>query len=291
MAETGTVMTTTSETPEWYDQLAQQFGTQIGAGLTSAAGTRNQWYTGPRVEGMSDIQQNVTSSIPGVMGAGGPQYLAGWGAMQQGAQDVAGTGTWDPATMASHVSPYIGGVVDEIARLGNRNLTENIIPGINTTFAGAGQFGSTRNADFMNRAVRDTSADIAGKQAGALQSAWTQAAQDYNQWDANQRATGTTLGNLGTAMGQYGVTGQNMRWEDLANAWKYGAEEQNLGQKTLDQQYADWVAQLQAPTTMMSQLAPMMQQISSIYRGTDTGTYAPSDSSNDLMAMIAALLT
>jgi len=81
-----------------------------------------------------------------------------------------------PGAIASYMSPYTSGVVDEIGRLGSRNLVENVIPNINNTFIGSGQFGSDRNAKTIGNAIRDASRDIAGQQSAALQQGYGQAA-------------------------------------------------------------------------------------------------------------------
>jgi hypothetical protein len=66
--------------------------------------------------------------------------------------------------------------------LSNQNFNEQVVPGLNSTFAGAGQFGSTRNADFMNRAIRDQQTQLAGQQGQTLFNAQNQAGQQYKDW-------------------------------------------------------------------------------------------------------------
>ena len=71
------------------------------------------------------------------------------------------------------------------------------MPGVNSTFTGNGQFGSTRNADFLNRAIRDNQQTLNNTNANVLYNAqntantqykdWTQmgvnsAQSDYNNW-------------------------------------------------------------------------------------------------------------
>ncbi len=86
----------------------------------------------------------------------------------------------DANTFASYMDPYTAGVVDRIAELGDRNLMENILPGVNDTFTAAGQFGGDRNADFEGRAIRDTTKEIAGAQAGALEHGFETSLAGYN---------------------------------------------------------------------------------------------------------------
>lgn len=79
-----------------------------------------------------------------------------------------------PQVMTSYMNPYVNQVVARIAQLNQRNLSENLLPQVNQTFTGAGQFGGTRNAEFTNRAVRDANESILGQQAQALQQGFTQ---------------------------------------------------------------------------------------------------------------------
>lgn len=113
------------------------------------------------------------------------------------------TGRW-PSHMQEYMSPYTQAVTQEIARLGNQNLQENILPGVNSTFTGQGQFGSTRNADFMNRALRDAQREILGRQSQALESGYGTSANIFGADEGRslQAQQGTAsnllgLGNLG----------------------------------------------------------------------------------------------
>jgi len=126
----------------------------------------------------------------------------GYGGMAVGAA-AGGTGTWDANAANQYMSPYTNDVVNNIQRLGLRNLNENLIPGVQDQFLGSGQFGSTRNADILGRTVRDASTDINGQVASALNSGYTNAqsmftsdqarAQQQQQLQAN---TALGAGNM-----------------------------------------------------------------------------------------------
>ena len=103
-----------------------------------------------------------------------------------------------PDVISNYMNPYMRDVIDQIASAGGRNLTENIIPNINSTFVGGGAFGGSRNNEFMSRAVRDTANSILANQTNALQSGYN-SAMGAAQNDLS-RLTGTAE-NLG---GQYG---------------------------------------------------------------------------------------
>jgi hypothetical protein len=67
-----------------------------------------------------------------------------------------------------YLNPYMDAAVGNHAQLMSRNLTENILPNVNQTFTGAGQFGSTRHGDFTGRAIRDTQEGISRTAADML---------------------------------------------------------------------------------------------------------------------------
>jgi hypothetical protein len=145
----------------------------------------------------------------------------------------AGGSTYNSGEANAYLNPYVGNVVNNIATLGDRNLNENVLPGINSTFTGAGQFGSSRNGDFDARAIRDNGMNIGMQQdqtmmqaqqaadtsyaaekqrqlqSGAglagLSTAATNVAGGYGNQSQQQTNIGSTLGNIGTQQVQAGT--------------------------------------------------------------------------------------
>lgn len=115
-----------------------------------------------------------------------------------------------PGAISSYMSPYTSGVVDEIARLGSRNLTENIIPNINDTFIGSGQFGSDRNAATIGNSIRDASRDIAGKQSEALERGYGTAGTLFQADQSRLAGLAGTAGNLAEAGAGRSLTGASL---------------------------------------------------------------------------------
>jgi hypothetical protein len=100
---------------------------------------------------------------------------------------VAGpAGTWDNTQAQKYMSPYTTQVIENIQRLGKRNLMENLLPQVQDQFLGSGQFGSTRNADILGRTVRDANTDINGQVSTALNSGYTNAQAAFAA-DANRQ--------------------------------------------------------------------------------------------------------
>lgn len=160
--------------------------------LTTAAGINAGATAQPYLTG-------AVNTATGAANSGGGLAVA------QPYLDGANTNTTD---VSAYMNPYTDQVVNRIAELGTRNLNENIMPGIEGRYIGAGQLGygpangSSTPSGMMTdtaRAIRDTNSDILGKQSEALQSGYTTATQTALA-DANRRAQlASTAGGLGTA--------------------------------------------------------------------------------------------
>ncbi len=113
----------------------------------------------------------------------------------------------DPANQAERdawMNPYTGAMANRISSLANQNLMENVIPNVNSTFVGNGQFGSARDGMFMNNAIRDNQQNISDTQAQMLLQAQNQADSQYSAEKGRQLQGAATLGGLaqvGTGIG------------------------------------------------------------------------------------------
>ena len=74
-----------------------------------------------------------------------------------------------------YLNPYTDAVTSQIAQLGARNLSENLLPAVSDQFVRAGQFGGSRMGEFGQRALRDTQESILREQSQALQQGYGQA--------------------------------------------------------------------------------------------------------------------
>lgn len=188
-------------------------------------------YTGARIADLTPLQQQATQAVQAQQGS--------WQPAMGFAQQTA------PQQVENYMSPYIGNVVNRIGQLGARNLTENVLPQLNTTFTGAGQFGSTRNADFMNRAIRDTGESVLGQQYTALNQGYQDALRAY-QADA-QRAL------------QAAETGQTLGYRDIGMLSEAGKQGQNLNQQALDLAYQNFLEQRDYPKTQLQFLQEIIR--------------------------------
>lgn len=184
-----------------------QAGNMIqGAGGLSSLGAAQPYITAAGGNFGSRAAQPYFDQAAGMSSYGAASPLLNQGANVDAAAAAnplvtQGTDRWTN-NAASYMSPYTSAVTDRIAQLGQRNLTENLLPAVNKTFTGSGQFGSSRNADFTNRAVRDANESILGQQAQALESGYQTAANIYGQDASRALQGGLGLGQLTDANAQ-----------------------------------------------------------------------------------------
>jgi len=207
-----------------------------GAGITEAS-QPYQPYTGQRIQGLDPLSEQASTLAQGNVGS--------W----KSGLDYAGKTA--PSLVNDYMDPYQDQVTDRIAQLGQRNLTEKLLPQVNSTFTGAGQFGSTRNSDFNNRALRDTNESIMGAQGQYL-------SQGYQQSMDNINTDQTRMASVAGQGAQLGAA-------DAASLNALGQTNQQLGQSNLDLNYQnfneqnnyqknqmDWLNQLVKGTPSMS---------------------------------------
>lgn len=115
------------------------------------------------------------------------------------------------SNVSQYMNPYTEQVVDRIGQMGLRTLNEQLLPGISDRMIAAGQFGGTRQAELMGRALRDTMEGISAQQSQALQQGYGKAL-DAAGTDLSRYGTlASTAGNLGIAQqGALAQAGQQM---------------------------------------------------------------------------------
>jgi hypothetical protein len=309
--------------PDWYTQYGQALTGQ-GLGLMGNLQNYNGYSDAagnpaPRVAGLSAAQGQAVGQVENAQGAWQP-YMGQANAIQNNANSTIGsqlgnvaqmtgglgtaTGMLNPAQSMvgqgaqgyqsgdanPYMNDYTNNVVNRIAELGNRNLTENVLPQVNSTFTGAGQFGSTRNADFDNRALRDNQDAISGAQATALMqsqnnamSAWQadqqrmlQGGQAQGQLAATQGniasgygnaaqvggQLGSAMSNVGNNLANLGSTVQSSNINDANALLTVGGLQQNTDQKALDASYQDFLDRRDYPVQTLGALSQVLPNAS-----------------------------
>ena len=241
--------------PAWYQQyLGQLFGR-----TSSIAGEPYQAYTGQRVAGLTPDQTNAYGMVRDNMGRYDPAVSTGIDYATK-----AGAG-FNEGDFNQYMNPYISNVVDTIAERGGRNLTENLLPGVNQTFTGAGQFGSSRNQEFTNRALRDTQEGVLAEQGRALSQGFSDSMGAYQQGQQQQLQAGQGLGSLA---GQ----GQSLGLQGAAALEGVGAAQQQQGQQNLDVGYQDFLSQRDYPRENVGLMSNVLRGVQIPMSTTETST-------------------
>lgn len=251
--------------PDWY----QEYIRGVAGKATQLAGAQSDIAVPAQsVAGFNSDQLDAFGKVRDNQGAWQPDINAAREAasgivpganslIQQGQTAVSGPAkTWDDAAATKYMSPYTSGVIDNIQRLGLRNLNENLIPAVQDQFIGSGQFGSTRNADILGRTVRDASTDINGQVTNALNSGYTNAQTmftgDANREQQQQQMQGSaalqgagltaSTGQTGAqTLGALGQTTQALGAADAGALGAIGTQQQGLQQEGLNTGYTNAV--------------------------------------------------
>lgn len=306
--------TTETVLPDWYTNYAMD----ILANQQAVANNPYVTYQGPRVAGFTDQQKQAFTQAGNVANASGALTQA-QPYLQQGAQNISQSTNPTGVNMAqpylnqagqstagqvgSYMNPYTNQVVDRIGDVAARNLREKFLPEISDRFVGAGQFGGSRQAEMIGRALRDTSESTLAQQTQALQQGYTQAA-DIAQNDLSRQAqlagtagnlgqnqqqallsAGTNLANLGQTYGNIAEQQQRMGTTGLAALQSAGQQQQALNQQNLDVAYQDFLKQQANPQTQLNALTGTLQgvagavpkgQMSSGIEAVNSGSTGPS---------------
>jgi hypothetical protein len=254
-------VTTTAQTqataPEFYTNYLQDIA-NLGQNAVQQGG----------VAGFSPLQQQAFQMVPDVA-------FAGAGSMGAASQLMGQAGTTTmPDVVADYMNPYTSGVVDEMDRLQQRSIRENILPNLGAAATGSGQFGSRRQAQITGNSLRDLQSDLLGKQMMALQSGYSDAGKFAQQDLTRALQAGQGFENLGQAQQGLGLSG-------LKAMSEYGGQQQALGQKMLDYPMAQTQAFSQLLKGYQVPGGTVQQQT-----GPQSGAY-----SNSPLSQIAGLLT
>lgn len=263
---TSTLSDTDTTLPAWL----QEYTRGLAGQATEVAGGEFQPYQAPtgaatygqdtgQIAGFSPLQQQSFNQVQANQGNYKPftDYAS---------QTV-------PQAVGSYMSPYTDSVVNRIAQLGQRNLSENLLPQVNSTFTGAGQFGSTRNADFTNRALRDANESILGEQSKALQSGF-QSAQNMALQDLTRQA------GLGGQVQQFGA-------QDIGLLSTAGQQQQGLEQQNLSLANQDWQSQNNFQKDQLGWLSNIIRGLPAGQQSSVTQTSVPT-AANQISPLAAA---
>ena len=275
--------TESTTVPDWYQNLYRDL---LQRGSNQAWNTPG--YGGQLNAGWTPQQAQAGNMLQSAMGQWQPTFNQGLQGFQNAAGTIgAGLGTigsaiaptqaasqYNPEQFQQFMNPYTQNVVNEIARVGNQNLQQNILPGIADQFTSLGQFGSGRQAQAMGRASAEAAKNILGQQTQALQQGYGQAQDLYGQW-ANrgmagaQQIAGIGGQQVGAGQAQAGIGGQQigaagqqqgLLGQDIQSLYGYGQQYQQNQQQALDRNYQEWLRQQGMSMDQLSKWGTMFGQ-------------------------------
>lgn len=221
-------VSTTADTfgPAWYQSFLQS----IAARGSQAAGEGYQTYGAPRIAPLSSDQNAAYGNLRAGIGQYAPMLATA------GSYATKAGSPFDENEFNQYMNPYMDRVTGQIAKLGARNLSENILPAVGDSFIAAGQYGSGRMGDIGDRAIRDQSEAILGEQGRALASGFNTALGGYQTGRTQQLDAAQGLGTLATS-GQQNIISGSAALEAA------GSAQQSQQQRNLDLGYQDFGAQ------------------------------------------------
>lgn len=256
---------TTTDVPKWL----QDYTVDLFSQQRAVSGTPYQPYALPRIAETTAPTTQSQNLITGSVGA----YQPAVGGAIAGTQGLAGATS--VGNVNAYMNPYTQNVTDQIAKLGARNLSENLLPAVSDQFIRAGQFGSSGMGTFGERALRDTQESILANQTNALNTGYTQALGASQADLARQQGALAQTAEL--AKMQQGLT-----TADAAALESIGTTQQAQQQKGLDVAYQDYLNQIQYPQTQINNMSTTLRGLppSAVpTTGTTSGTtttFAPS---------------
>lgn len=196
--------------PEFYTSYLQDIANLGQAGVTMGG-----------VAGLSPLQMQAMQMAPGAA-------FAGMGTLGTGADLATAAGTTAaPQLVNQYMNPYTQNVVNEMARLQDRNIRENIMPALKGAAGAMGQFGSQRQFQATGQSLRDMQANLLGQQQQALQTGYQNAMTNAQADLQRQMQSGQVLGGLGQMQQAAGTQG-------LQTLGTLGGMEQKQAQTELD---------------------------------------------------------
>lgn len=234
--------------------LAQPYLTSAEQLAQRAAG-ETAGIASPYLSSAQQLAQQATGATAGIAspyltgaeeltraGAAGTSALA-QPYLSQAGQMIGQAGAPITGQIADYMDPYRQQVVDRIGELGKRQFTENVLPALQAQGISSGQFGGTRSAEAIGRALRDTQESTLAAQQAALSQGYGQAAQLASSDAARALQAAQAQAGLGT-------TAAGLSAADLQRQIAAGQQLGTLGTTAAGLTSADLQRQLAASQQM-----------------------------------------
>ena len=266
--------TTTQDLPDWAKPYAQDVLSK-GKAVTDINQNPYQAYGGQRIAGFTDLQQQAQQGAQNMQ----PSQQLGMGTGMATGAGLGGmniAGQANPYGFQNQVGGYMNPYMNQILapQLAEANRQYDIGATKQQSEATqAGAFGGSREAIMAAENERNRNTGLNQIYGQGLNTAYTNAQNQYNQNLQNQLAGYGLMGQSASTLGQLGQNQytQNMGINALQN--QYGGQQQALQQQGLDTAYNDFLTQKNYPYQQLSYMAnlvrgtPMgMNQTSQVYQ-------------------------
>lgn len=152
-------------------------------------------------------------------------------AYKTGLTDAESTAKLATGVSASDIqnflNPYTSNVVNEMGRLAQQNVQQNVLPGLKAGFVGSGDLGSRRYAGALGQSMGDIQRNLTGQQYTALSAGYNDAVKAALQEQQNQIAAAKEQADLAAQEQTLGLTGAGAMT-------KAGAEKQAYEQSKIE---------------------------------------------------------
>lgn len=266
----------TSSLPGWYQSYLQGL---MGTANTIAAQPYPS-YSGPRLADFNSTQNTAFQQAGNINQASAGNNTAANGALTAAANTNipgavqpyldASVNTATPQGVQSYMSPYLNNQIAGIQNTANQNWNNTIMPSVNNSFIGAGQYASGRNAEVMGQQANQWGQGVDAAIANADQAAYTTAGQQAGQQASLLQTAGNMAGSaqqqqgalqtaVGSAQGALGQTAQNEALQQSAANQAVGNAQQAQTQSNLDLAYQDFQNQAMWPQTQASFMSDIIR--------------------------------
>jgi len=266
--------TTTQDLPDWAKPYAQDVLSK-GKAVTDINQNPYQPYGGQRIAGFTDLQQQAQQGAANMQ----PSQQLGIGTGMAAGAGLGGMGVAGQANpygfqnqVGGYMNPYMNQILAPQLAEANRQYDIGATKQ-QSAATQAGAFGGSREAIMAAENERNRNTGLNQIYGQGLNTAFTNAQNQYNQNLQNQLAG---YGLMGSAAGQLGQLGQQQYTQNMGiNALQnqYGGQQQALKQQGLDTAYNDFLTQKNYPYQQLSYMAnlvrgtPMgMNQQSQVYQ-------------------------
>ena len=238
---------------------APKYYTDYLSNLADVGKTATGKTAAESVAGYDPLQTQGYGALPGAVTAGASGLDAAGLTAAEAAKGI------QPDRIQALMNPYTQNVVDEMARLSQQNMQQNLLPSMKAGFVGTGGLGSQRYANALGQSMADTQSSLTGQQYGALSKGYSEALKGALD-EANLRNNAAlTQQKIADAEQQQGIAGASA-------LTKAGAERQGYEQSLLD-------APLKTATTVSNLLKGYTQPSTKTetFVGPKAGLYQLSD--------------